>query len=271
MERTSPSFHRRFNIPVAQAEAEGNFVNRILNFVSLEYPALQDASFPAVLDERRKHRLVAIASSLGEQFATQTIFEQYVNHDFYRCLLALESLYHTLSEPEATKFTQHLESIISQSEVDLGIRWTNGNFLPTGAKVLDEALVNENLQWLSVPQYKNVLAPFQKGLSEFLKGQRDPNKLRDVVRDMYEALEAMAKVTTGRPNKDLSENRELFVNKLRLSHHFAIMLRDYIEYACEFRHGVDASSTRTPPLVQEVEAFIYTTGLFLRLALQTTT
>lgn len=45
---------------------------------------------------------------------------------------------------------------------------------------------------------------------------------------MYEALEAMSQVVTGRTDKDLSTNRELFVSKLGLNDYFERMLRDYI-------------------------------------------
>jgi len=272
MARRSPtSFHSRFDIQVDRETAENHFINRVINFISFKYPFLQEATARTGYERLRNHQLLAIANSLGERFNKGIIFAAYVREDFFRCLQALESLYPTLGEQEGTQFTEQLEFIISQAEVDLGIRWKNGNFLPTGAKLLDEALVNANLHWLSGPSYQNVLAPFQKGLSEFLQGQRDPNKLIDAVRDMYEALEAMAKVTTGRTNKDLSANRQLFVSKLGLSNYYAKMLSDYIDYACKFRHALEAGPPRTPPPFQEVEAFIYTTGLFIRLALQSTT
>ena len=267
---SSTNFHSRFNILVDRETAEKNFVNRVLNFISSWYPFLQQRgrTRDSVL---RNHQLSAIANSLGERFDERSTFDTYVRGDFYRCLQVLEALYPTLGEQSGSQFTKQLDSIIFQSEVDLGIRWKNGNFLPSGAKLLDEALVNANLDWLSAPQYQNVLVPFQKGLSEFLQGQRDPNKSIDTVRDMYEALEAMAKVITGKTNRDLSANRQLFVKKLGLSNHYAKMLSDYIDYACEFRHAVEAGLSRTPPPLQEVEAFIYTTGLFLRMALQNTT
>ena len=260
------SFHRRFNIPVDRDTAEAHFVNRVLNFISREYP---DVDRPAYTMEDME-QLIAIASHLGERFKPGVPFENYVRGDFYRCLHALEGLYSTLYAREAASFSQELQTIISQSDFDLGIRWQNGVFLPSGAELLDEAIVNDNLRWLSSSGYENVLAPFQKGLSEFLQGTRDAAKYTDGVRDMYEALEALAKVVTGRPNRDLSANRELFVTKLGLTHFYAKMLSDYIAYACEFRHGVDASRARTPPPPREVEAFIYTTGLFIRLALDST-
>jgi hypothetical protein len=91
--------------------------------------------------------------------------------------------------------------------------------------------------------------------------------LADVVTDMYEALETTAKFVTGNQTKDLSGNREKFVTQLKLSPYYKIILRDYIEYANEYRHGIELSRERIPLISKEVEAFIYLTGLFIRLAL----
>lgn len=260
------SFHSRFNIPVGRDAAEAHFINRVLNFISRDFP---DVAHPAYTMEDIEQPM-AVVSHLGERFRPGVPLENYVQGDFYRCLHALEGLYLTLYGIQAASFSRELQAIMSQSDFDLGIRWQDGLFLPSGAELLDEALVNDNLRWLSSSRYENVLAPFQKGLCEFLQGTRDAARYTDAVRDMYEALEALAKVVTDRPNRDLSANRELFVTKLGLTHSYGKMLSDYISYACEFRHGVEASRARTPPPAREVEAFIYTTGLFIRLALEST-
>ena len=46
------------------------------------------------------------------------------------------------------------------------------------------------------------------------------------------------------------------------------MLKEYIGYANEYRHGLKQTKQRITPNRNEVEAFIYTTGLFIRLAIQ---
>ena len=122
------------------------------------------------------------------------------------------------------------------------------------------------MQWLSDPKYHNILEPFQKGLRHFLEASKRPELRQDTFTDMYEALEALAKIVTERPTKDLSKNRELFVNALGLSEYYKRMLKDYISYANQFRHGVEETKKRPIPSSKEVEAFIYMTGLFIRLA-----
>src|SRR5882724_8038685 len=95
-----------------------------------------------------------------------------------------------------------IQRLLDASEVDLGIRWENGRFIRSGAALLDEGLVNNPLRWLRSSGYEAVRTPFEKGLSHFLHASKRPELLTDVVTDMYESLEALAKIVTGRPDKD---------------------------------------------------------------------
>jgi len=45
-------------------------------------------------------------------------------------------------------------------------------------------------------------------------------------------------------------------------------LKDYIDYANDYRHAAELGKTKRPPLLNEVEAFIYTSGVYIRLAVQ---
>lgn len=257
-------FHKRFNIEVDVEEARQRFLNRIANSIS---PYLINAWKHGKIDIVKLRW--AVANALGKKYDPHYIWTDYVEDDFYSCLKALETVRQALPKTLKQEFDEILQQyVISQSEIDLGISWRDGTFRPSGAKLLDEALVNEPLQWLSDPKYHNVLVPFEKGLRDFLEANKYPERLADTVTDMYEALEAMAKVVTSRPRRDLSSNAELFVSKLELSAYYKKMLKDYISYASEFRHAVEEGKQRVLPQPQEVEAFIYTTGLFIRLAIE---
>lgn len=256
-------FHQRFNIEIDLEEGQRRFMNRVNNLAP-------DCFNRATTND---HQLPwKLATILGMEYRGENKLEHFLTNDFYSCLRTLEVAYSVISSSSSSyylqDFTERIETILSLSEIDLGIRWKDGVFWKSGAKLLDEALVNEPLQWLSNQKYHNVLAPFEKGLRLFLEATKYPERLADTVTDMYEALEAMAKVATSRPNKDLSGNRELFVKKLGLTDYYNRMLKDYISYANEFRHAVEEGEERKPPLAQEVEAFIYTTGLFIRLAIE---
>lgn len=267
--KTILPFHQRFNIEVPNEEVKQRFLNRVSNQVF--HSEFHESVFEQneATEDLKYDIMWEVAKSLGETFEHYYDFNHYINGDFHNCLRTLEIIYKELPENEQRiELDEIIKEIISLSEIDLGVRWREGVFLPSGAKLLDEALVNEPLQWLSDPKYHNVLAPFKKGLSHFLEANKQSERLANTITDMYEALEAMAKVVTNRPKKDLSGNAELFVKKLGLSDYYKKMLKDYISYANEFRHAVEESKQRVPPLAQEVEALIYTTGLFIRLAIE---
>jgi hypothetical protein len=136
-----------------------------------------------------------------------------------------------------------------------------------GAFLLDSGLVNKSLRWLAAPQYKTVYQPLEKGLSHYRESVKKPERLADVVTDIYEAMEALAKIVSGK-SKDLSANSELFISKVGGSEHHKVMLKAYIAYANDFRHAADPKLGRPIPSPIEVENFIYLTGLFIRFAIE---
>lgn len=251
-----PSFYQRFNIEIPLDAAKQMFYNRLRN------------QLPGIVNQTVQQDLFQqLCNKLGISYRGQSRIEHFLTDDLNECLHAIEEVYQLIPKPYKTNLANTVESIITESEVDIGLQWKDGVFWPSGAKLLDEALVNENLKWLSDPKYADVLTPFEKGLSHFLEAQKQPKKLSDTITDMYEALEALAKVVTGK-DRDLSGNRESFISELKLSDYYRKMLKDCVEYANEYRHAPTPGVKREPPLLNEVEAFVYTTGLFIRLAIQ---
>jgi hypothetical protein len=90
--------------------------------------------------------------------------------------------------------------------------------------LLDQPLINDVLE--SIAKQEGVLIPFRKGLEHFLRSINKPELLSDVITDMYEALEAQAKVTA-RTDKDLSGNAELFISKLDVANEYKGILKEY--------------------------------------------
>jgi len=254
----APPFHQRFNIEIGLEEAQSRFINRVNNMM----PAI--FTWAKGVDYRLAWKL---ANTLGMEYQEQDTLEQFLSDDFYSYLETLEALYKVINDTYQQQFDERMKTILSLTEVDLGIQWRDGFFWPSGAKLLDQALVNENLKWLTAPKYIDVLTPFEKGLRHFLEAQQQPTKLSDAITDIYEALEALAKIVTGK-DKDLSGNAESFISELKLSDHYKGILKAHILYANQYRHAPKPGGKRKPPLLNEVEAFVYTTGLFIRLAIQ---
>lgn len=261
-----PPFHQRFNIQVGIEEAQSRFINRVMNKIEQDLESL--LKFGPV--GHNKEAMYNVASRLGVEYDVNRTFHKYVGNKFYDCLIVLEAIYEVFireNSYEAQKLVSLIQYAISLSETDIGIEWRDGVFWPSGAKLLDEALVNENLKWLADKGYHDVLVPFEKGLRHFLEAHSKPERLADTVTDVYEAVEALAKVVTGR-DRDLSSNAELFISKLKLSDYYKKMLKDYIDYANDYRHAAKLGEKKKPLVRNEVEAFIYMSGLFIRLAIQ---
>ena len=254
-------FTQRFDISIDQEEARKMFVNRAHNRIFSGYYYKHHES-----DRYKIHH--EISSALGDKHSYHKSLSKQVGDDFYRILLALETLYKKISIIYRSHVDELIKQIISESEIDIGIRWKNGKFVKSGAKLLDDVLVNDILHWLRENNYFSVLTPFEKGLNHFLHSGKRSDLFADVITDMYEAVEALSKIITERPNKDLSSNRELFISKVKASSGYKKLLAEYINYANEFRHAAEEEKSKPSLNPAEVESFIYLTGVFIRLAMQ---
>ena len=254
-------FTQRFDISIDQEKARKRFVNRAHNRIFSGYYYKHHES-----DRYEIHR--ETSSALGDKHSYHKSLSKQVGDDFYRILLALETFYQKISIIYRSHVDELIKQIISESEIDIGIRWENGKFVKSGAKLLDDVLVNDILHWLRNNNYLSVLTPFEKGLNHFLHSEKRSELFADVITDMYEAVEALSKIITERPNKDLSSNRELFISKVKASSGCKKLLAEYINYANEFRHAAEEGKTKPSLNPAEVESFIYLTGVFIRLAMQ---
>ncbi|MHB8481693.1 MAG: hypothetical protein ACYDBV_02990 [Nitrospiria bacterium] len=263
-----PPFHQRFNIAVDYDEAKKRFINRFINFFSkviLDYDNVSYSKRIEIMNNSRQQ----VAFNLGKDWNNNKSLEELIEMEFNKTLQAIEAVYSSLDSMYflQNQFSAGIQNIVSMSEYDLGVKWEEDHFKRTGAKILDDALVNDSLKWLQEKGLKNILIPFNKALLHYSESIRHPEKLKDVLTDMYESLEAAAKWVTGR-DKDLSANAELLISKLKLSEHHKTMLDGYIKYANQFRHGTGAM--RSSPSIDKAEAenFIYLTGVFIRFAIE---
>ena len=140
-------------------------------------------------------------------------------------------------------------------------------FTRKGAPYLDEGLVNDPLHWLRDANQENVIKPFEKGMKRMDGKLKIPERCGDVVTDMYESLEALAKIVT-KSDRELAGNREKFASEIELPKEYNQMLKEYVDFGCKYRHAAGIEKPRIYPTPNEAESFIYLTGIFLRFALQ---
>jgi len=252
----STGFHKRFDIEIGLDEARRRFVNRAQNLI-FNLLVFMFSNYEEIKRE--------VATTLGEQYHPGYDLQLYTKQDFLRTLQAIEGVYRALPYDQS-KLVGTVNRLINESEVNLSIYWKNGNFFREGAPILDQKLINDVLGWLESTHFDSVVSPFQKGLKHLLDCDRKPELRNDVITDMYEALEALAKAVTDR-NEDLSANRELFLSKVKASKGYKQLLKDYIDYSNEFRHAATLGSPRPEITLKEAESFVYLTGLFIRFAM----
>jgi hypothetical protein len=258
-----PKFHQRFKIPISEEAARRRFINRVYN-------EIWDA-FLGQFHSRGNFNVItrAVISHLGERYDRDCDrIAQATGDDFLKNLHAIEGLYDFLrGHQEQDELDCLVTNIIAQSEFDLSIRWEKGQFYSSGSPLLDDKAVNDVLGLLSNPAHAGAAQAFHKGLDHFLRSTKNPDLLSDVVNRMYEALEATAKVIC-KNNNDLTGNGEAFVSQLKLPDPYKRFLKEYIKYANDLhRHAADRGKPKSPPSRREVEAFMYLTGLFIRVAL----
>lgn len=142
--------------------------------------------------------------------------------------------------------------------MDLGVTWKNGLFYPSGARILDKKLIEDPIDWLS--EFPDEKKDFENALSHYMK-----KNYGDVVSNCYLVIEGLARKILNN-KKTLDNNREELLKKLKLSQSWKSLLNNYMNYANEFkRHASDERHSINP---QEVEVFLYLTGLLARLIIQ---
>jgi hypothetical protein len=252
-------FHERFDLIINLEDAQHHFVNRVYNQI---YGTFLDS-----FSNNERFKLArAMATGVGAPYSMSASLDRVIGLDFLTNLKAIESLYERTPARDRRVISDHVQRFLSESEVDLSVEWRDGRFWRKGAALLDERLVNDVLQWLRQPGYETVLKPFEKGLRHLLQGHLHKDHLQDVITDVYEALEGLAKIVTGR-DRDLSGNRESFISATKASDAYKALMKEYIEYANRFRHAESEGKPKPAITEREVESFAYMTGIFMRLAM----
>ena len=122
------------------------------------------------------------------------------------------------------------------------------------------------LTWLKGEEFREVRAALEKALRHLMGSVARPELRKDVITDTYEALESLSKIVTG-TSRDLSGNRELFLSKIKAPAEIHNLVKEYIDFGCEYRHGAGAAARPTPSEA-DTEMYLYLTGALIRRALR---
>jgi len=192
--------------------------------------------------------------------------DKLADSDFTKTLEVLCALYAYIridrDREDARKWlSERVEAVLSRCTCDIGVGWKNGFFYPSGAEQLDKPLIEDVLTWLK--DYPNEEKDYRTALRSYAGG----DALADVIKNCYSATEGIARKVLGN-DKTLDNNKEALLSEIGLSDGWKRLLANYVTYAHDYRH---ASEERHEITKQEAEAYLYLTGLIIRLIIESKT
>jgi hypothetical protein len=254
-------FNKRFGIEESLEEERARFVQRInqIVFKEIEVDNGYEKAFRTVCYGLGENADDRIPYKYGMRILVPDL-RTLTNDDFFQTLKILESLYlYFNKEPgRQIEMSEYVERALSNAAIDLEVAWKDGVFYPRGAKILDEKLVEDPIDWLD--EFPEEKKDFENALSHYAKKNHS-----DVVGDCYLVTEGLVRKILGN-TKTLDNNKQELLKKLGLSQSWKSVLVNYMNYANEFKRHASKKRHSIDPL--EVEAFLYLTGLLTRLIVQ---
>jgi hypothetical protein len=156
-------------------------------------------------------------------------------------------------------FDASITDILSLSNSVLGINYRQGMFFPKGEEILDNDLIGHSLSTLSA--FPNEDKDLRKALEYYYEGSK-----YGVIEYCYRCVEGIGRNIL-KNNKTLIDNKADLIKSIGLSDHWKKILANYIEYGNEY--GRHASEKRHEFKEVEVEAYLYTTCVLVRLITKT--
>jgi hypothetical protein len=180
--------------------------------------------------------------------------------DFFNTLKLIVAIrkYYSTHEHYASTIDDAVQDILSMCVADLSISYQNGMFFPKGEEVLDKELIGYSFKILA--DYPNEDKDLRKALENYTSGSK-----YGVVENCYRCIEGLLRLVL-KNKKSLIDNKTILLRELNLSSHWKGILAQYIEYGNDF--GRHASENRHEFSEAEVEAYLYTTCLLVRLIIR---
>ena len=203
---------------------------------------------------------IANINSFGRQLDIPPL-RSLTNDEFIPTLQVLVLLhqYYDGHPKEQKEISDSVADALSSAAIDLGVKWNDGMFYPSGANELDEKLVEEPLEWLA--DFPAERIDYMKALTGYTN-----NRLDEVVGNCYLTIEGLARNVLNN-GKVLENNRDELIAKIGLSQEWKSLLKNFVNYANEFRRHASENRHNIKPA--EAEAFLYMTGLLVRLIIET--
>jgi len=263
-------FYKRWKIDLGEKERWLNFKERNLNaFVNSLGDFFEQANSKIeneFLEIVGNHRLMGPFEDIRINGLKDSPVYQYLqNADQINFLLGLQTIFwmENIHAQAKEDFFMQINDVIAITGVPLFIKQTTSEYIfyPQGARLLDEKLVDDNLDWLS--SYPKSDGAFKKALSKIGKSEEE----RDIVDNLRLSLELLFKDIL--KNKKTLENQKEEIGKYFQQKHTSKEISNLfwavLDYYSKYQNNKAKHDNNVPS--NEVEFMLYLTGTLMRFLL----
>ena len=267
------NFYKRWNVEFNENEVWNNFKKRFLNSFTnqLEWKVLHneeiEKEFLEYVGEHHKKDtsaldLIGFDKKLSENYVYQYFYEQ---TDFKLFFLGVQALFSidSISNSIKEKLSEDLKQIIGLTGIQIEIKKIKNDIIlyPKGAKILDEKLVNDALDWLS--EYPPIYEKYKLALS-YVDNKAKERIVLDNLRFSFEQL-LREKLNNRKSLENQKEELGKFIKSEiqsnEISNLFWKVYDFYLKYQNEnVKHSDNINKN-------EVEFMLYQTGILIRFIL----
>jgi hypothetical protein len=274
------NFHKRWNTEYDERKRVEDFKNRVHTTVNLHI-------LPIFRYEENRHLLIDYFKFIGEYIDMEMLYHsnfvgetKYIGYDVFKETIEERFRYATLvdiiyylqglfyldiNQRDKDKLYDDIKKDIDQSLLNIQVKKvSNGNYIlyPAGAKLLDEGVVNDVLDWLS--DYPDSYNNFKDALEQY----ENHKYTRNIVDNLRYSLESLLKKIL-KNRKTLEKQKKPLGKYLKdkdVSKEIRDMFSQYLAYYTLYQNE-HAKHNDTVVNKLEIEFMIYLTGTFMRFIL----
>lgn len=264
-------FYKRWNIDLNEKERWHSFRNRVLNSYmkigrAISYSSEMENEFFELIGIHKRPANIFDFNVLENELSKSPTYNYlFDTNDMKGFILGIQAVFwlKELTKAQKKDFLIGIQEAVSITGVPLGIKQTESEiiFYPEGAKLLDEKLINDNLDWLSA--HPKSYETFKMSLMEIgIQG-----KERNVVDHLRLSLELLLKdiFNNGKSLENQKSDIGNYLKSKNISPEISNLLERVLDYYA--KHQNNKAKHDCAVLSSEVEFILYLTGTVMRFLL----
>lgn len=264
-------FYKRWNIDLNEKERWHSFRNRVLNSymkigTAISYSSEMENEFFELIGIHKRPANIFDFNVLENELSKSPTYNYlFDTNDMKGFILGIQAVFwlKELTKAQKKDFLIGIQEAVSITGVPLGIKQTESEiiFYPEGAKLLDEKLINDNLDWLSA--HPKSYETFKMSLMEIgIQG-----KERNVVDHLRLSLELLLKdiFNNGKSLENQKSDIGNYLKSKNISPEISNLLERVLDYYAKYQNNKAKHDCAV--LSSEVEFILYLTGTVMRFLL----